>query len=191
MRIGDVTVHHLGDGVLPMPPGVLYPDVADVRLAGHPRHRRRARAAAGPVRGLPGHRRARQPRRLRPGRRARSATVPGGEPPEIRELLPGRLAELGCPSTSVTRTWLLSHLHIDHGRLGQHGGAFPRFPRPGHHIHAADWEHFVDGDADGAVRAKVGPLREAAVLWEGESVAPFDWLRLVHAPGHTPGALLR
>jgi glyoxylase-like metal-dependent hydrolase (beta-lactamase superfamily II) len=46
----------------------------------------------------------------------------------------------------------------------------------------------MDGDTDDAVRGKIGPLREVAVLWEGGSVSPFDWLRLVHAPGHTPGA---
>ena len=26
------------------------------------------------------------------------------------------------------------------------------------------------------------------MLWDGEEAAPFGWLRLVHAPGHTPGA---
>jgi len=31
-------------------------------------------------------------------------------------------------------------------------------------------------------------VRGKAVLWEGDSVSLFDWLRLVHAPGHTPGA---
>jgi glyoxylase-like metal-dependent hydrolase (beta-lactamase superfamily II) len=112
--------------------------------------------------------------------------VPGGEPPEVRELLPGRLAELGCRVDAVTDV-VLSHLHIDHVGWAATEGV-PTFPRARHHVHAADWRHFVDGDADDAVRRKVSPLRDLAVLWEGESVAPFDWLRLVHAPGHTPGA---
>jgi glyoxylase-like metal-dependent hydrolase (beta-lactamase superfamily II) len=64
------------------------------------------------------------------------------------------------------------------------------FPGARHHIHAADWTHFVDGGADEAVRRKVAPLREAALLWDGPENAPFDWLRLIHAPGHTPGSAI-
>jgi glyoxylase-like metal-dependent hydrolase (beta-lactamase superfamily II) len=112
--------------------------------------------------------------------------VPGAEPPEVRELLPVRLEELGCPLDSVTDV-VLSHLHIDHVGWASTEGV-PTFPQARHHIHAADWKHFVDGDADEAVRRKVSPLRGAAVLWEGDSVSPFAWLRLVHVPGHTPGA---
>jgi glyoxylase-like metal-dependent hydrolase (beta-lactamase superfamily II) len=78
-------------------------------------------------------------------------------------------------------------LHIDHVGWASTAGV-PTFPRARHHIHAEDWAYFVDGDADDAVRAKIAPLGEAAVRWEGESSSPFDWLRLVHAPGHTPGA---
>jgi glyoxylase-like metal-dependent hydrolase (beta-lactamase superfamily II) len=112
--------------------------------------------------------------------------VPGGELPPVRELLPVRLADLDCPLDSVTDV-VLSHLHIDHVGWASTAG-LPTFPHARHHIHAEDWKHFVDGDADEAVRRKVSPLRDAAVLWEGDCVSPFDWLRLVHAPGHTPGA---
>ncbi|MFJ6181936.1 MBL fold metallo-hydrolase [Streptomyces sp. NPDC092295] len=90
-----------------------------------------------------------------------------------------------APPGSVTDV-VLSHLHIDHVGWASTSGV-PTFPRAGHHIHTADWKHYVDGDADDAVRRKVGPLRDTALLWDGDSVAPFDWLRLVHAPGHTPG----
>jgi glyoxylase-like metal-dependent hydrolase (beta-lactamase superfamily II) len=112
--------------------------------------------------------------------------VPGAPPPEVRELLPARLAELDCPIGSVTDV-VLSHLHIDHVGWASTAGV-PTFPGARHHIHAADWKHFVDGDADAAVQDKVSPLRDAAALWDGDSASPFDWLRLVHTPGHTPGA---
>ncbi|HET6297474.1 MAG TPA: MBL fold metallo-hydrolase, partial [Kribbella sp.] len=112
--------------------------------------------------------------------------VPGGDRPAVCELLPDRLEELGCPLDSVTDV-VLSHLHIDHVGWASTGGV-PTFPQARHHIHAADWKHFVDGDADDAVRRKVAPLSEVALRWDGDSIELFDWLRLVHAPGHTPGA---
>src|SRR5882757_1263385 len=186
MRIGDVTVHPLVDGVLPVPPSLLYPDVPmSVWLD------------------IPG---ALDPGGLLPvpfggflaidGRGNRVVVdlggglapqlVPGGDPPEIRELLPGRLAELDCPADAVTDV-VFTHLHIDHVGWACTAG-LPTFSRARHHIHAEDWAYFVDEGADEAVRAKVGPLHGVTVFWEGDSAAPLDWLRLVHAPGHTPGA---
>jgi glyoxylase-like metal-dependent hydrolase (beta-lactamase superfamily II) len=114
--------------------------------------------------------------------------VPGGEPPPVRELPPRALEGLGCPLEAVTDV-VLSHLHIDQvGWASTVGRA--TLPGARHHIHAADWKHFVDGDADEAVRAKVAPLRAVAELWDSDSVQLLDWLRLVHAPGHTPGAAI-
>jgi glyoxylase-like metal-dependent hydrolase (beta-lactamase superfamily II) len=98
--------------------------------------------------------------------------VPGGAPPAVRELLPARLKELGCPLGSVTDV-VLTHLHIDHVGWASTAGR-ATFPDARHHIHAADWKHFVDGDADEAVRRKVAPLCEAAILWDGTE-SGFDW----------------
>lgn len=186
MRIGDVTVHPLADGVQPMPPSVLYPDVPMAvwqGLDGAVDHQGLLPVPFGGFLATD-QRGNRVVFDLGGGLAPR--LVPGGEPPEIRERLPGRLAELDCPPDSVTDV-VLSHLHIDHVGWASTAGV-PTFPRARHHIHAADWTHFVDGDADEAVRAKIAPLRETAVRWEGESSSPVDWLRLVHAPGHTPGA---
>jgi glyoxylase-like metal-dependent hydrolase (beta-lactamase superfamily II) len=82
---------------------------------------------------------------------------------------------------------VFSHLHIDHVGWATTGGR-PTFPRARHHIHARDWKHFVVEGADEAVRDKVFPLRDATELWDGDCTSLFDWLRLIHAPGHTPGA---
>jgi glyoxylase-like metal-dependent hydrolase (beta-lactamase superfamily II) len=112
--------------------------------------------------------------------------LPGGELPAVRELLPVRLQELGCPPDSVTDV-VFSHLHVDHVGWAS-TDARPTFPHARHHIHARDWKHFVVDGADHTVRDKVNPVADAVELWECDSTSLFDWLRLVHAPGHTPGA---
>ncbi|MFJ1915548.1 MBL fold metallo-hydrolase [Streptomyces sp. NPDC088147] len=185
MRIGDVTVHPLSDGIVPMPPSLLYPDVPASVWQGLPGILDEHGMLQVPFGGFlaTDQRGNRVVFDLGGGLAPR--LLPDGEPPPVRELLPVRLDELGCAPGSDTDV-VLSHLHIDHVGWASTSGV-PTFPRAGHHIHTADWKHYVDGDADDAVRRKVGPLRDTALLWDGDSVAPFDWLRLVHAPGHTPG----
>lgn len=82
-----------------------------------------------------------------------------------------------------------THLHADHA-----GGAVvegrPRFPNAVHHAHPADWEHFGHPDRIGGFTAR-GPMAElqrlgALDLTERDhEVVPG--VRVVHAPGHTPG----
>ncbi|MEV6424428.1 MBL fold metallo-hydrolase [Streptomyces sp. NPDC051662] len=186
MQIGDVTVEPLTDGVMPMPPNLLYPDVPlsvwrTVPGALDPDGMLQVPFGGFLATDRHGHRVL-----FDLGGGLAPRLLPGGEPPPVRERLPERLAELDCPPGSVTDV-VLSHLHIDHVGWASTAGV-ATFPRARHHIHAADWEHFVAGDADDAVRAKVAPLKDAAALWDGDSLVPYDWLRLVHAPGHTPGA---
>jgi glyoxylase-like metal-dependent hydrolase (beta-lactamase superfamily II) len=83
-------------------------------------------------------------------------------------------------------TVIHTHLHADHA-----GGAVvdgePRFPNAVHIVHPADWEHF--GTAGGyTARFAMERLAEFGTL----DLAPEDrevrsGLRLIHAPGHTPG----
>ncbi|HEV7976867.1 MBL fold metallo-hydrolase [Amycolatopsis sp.] len=186
MRIGDVTVHSLPDGVLPMPPTVLYPDLPMSTWRSLPGTVDEDGLLPVPFGGFlatdgQGHRVV-----FDLGGGFAPQLIPGGELPAVRELLPGHLEKLGCPLDSVTDV-VLSHLHIDHVGWASTNG-WPTFSGARHHIHAQDWKHFVVDGADDAVRDKVSPLGDAVVLWEGDSVSVFDWLRLVHAPGHTPGA---
>lgn len=79
-----------------------------------------------------------------------------------------------------------THLHADHA-----GGAIvdgePRFPNAVHVVHPADWEHF--GGAGGyTARFAMERLAELDMLDldpDDREVRPG--IRLVHAPGHTPG----
>jgi glyoxylase-like metal-dependent hydrolase (beta-lactamase superfamily II) len=186
MRIGAVTVHSVFDGVIPLPPGLLYPDVPLSEWEGVPGALNGDGMLPVPFGGFlalddQGHRVL-----FDLGGGLAPELVPGGEPPAVCELLPVRLEELECPIDTVTDV-VLSHLHIDHVGWASAAGRVT-FPDARHHIQAADWKHFVDGGADEAVRRKVAPLGDAAALWDGEEASPFDWLRLIHAPGHTPGA---
>jgi hypothetical protein len=56
MRIGDVTVHPLIDGVVPMPPGLLYPDVPRSVWQSQPGTIDQDGMLQIPFGGFPGHR---------------------------------------------------------------------------------------------------------------------------------------
>ncbi len=186
MRIGEITVEPLSDGAMPVPISMLYPDVPLAEWRSLPgdivdKHGMFTISSAG---------------FLATDRQVHNVVfdlgigctpkLPGGEVPAVRDLLPDQLEKLGCPLDTVTDV-VFSHLHIDHvGWASTEGVA--TFPGARHHVHAADWAYFVDGDADETIREIVSPVRDSAALWEGESISPFDWLRIVHAPGHTPGA---
>lgn len=82
-----------------------------------------------------------------------------------------------------------THLHADHA-----GGSVvegePRYPNARHVVHAADWSHFEGKDDLEAYTAR-GAMQRLFDLGMVE-IDPDDrevWpgLRVVHAPGHTPG----
>jgi glyoxylase-like metal-dependent hydrolase (beta-lactamase superfamily II) len=185
MQIGDVTVHALLDGVVPMPPALLYPDVPLSSWEKIPGALNRAGLLDVPFGGFLARDSAGNRVLFDLGGGPAPDLLPNGELPPVRELLPTALEALGCPLDSVTDV-VLSHLHIDHVGWASADGV-PTFPQAGHHIHALDWEHFVEQGADKAVQGKVSPLREVAELWDGDQTQLFGWLRLFHAPGHTPG----
>src|SRR5258705_7795316 len=113
MRIGDVTVDCLLDGVVPMPPALLYPDVPLTSWAKIPGALNRDGLLEVPFGGFL----ARDSQGNRVlfdlGGGPAPELLPNGELPPVRELLPTALAALDCPLDSVTDV-VLSHLHIDH-----------------------------------------------------------------------------
>jgi glyoxylase-like metal-dependent hydrolase (beta-lactamase superfamily II) len=98
------------------------------------------------------------------------------------------LADAGIDVADV-RTVVHTHLHADHA-----GGAVlegrPRFPNAVHHVHPADWAFFAQPDRIGGYTAR-GPMAELERLGmldltEQDHVVTAE-VRVVHAPGHTPG----
>ncbi len=83
-------------------------------------------------------------------------------------------------------TVIHTHLHADHA-----GGAVvagePRFPNAVHVAHPADWEHFgrVGGYTARSAMERLAELDMLDLDPDDREVRPG--LRVVHAPGHTPG----
>jgi glyoxylase-like metal-dependent hydrolase (beta-lactamase superfamily II) len=98
--------------------------------------------------------------------------------------LPGSLAALGVKPAEITDV-VFTHLHFDHsGWASDHGR--PTFPRATYWCHRADWNMFVDGQADERIRNAMLPVAELVRTWAGDA-AVAAWLRLAGCPGHTPG----
>jgi glyoxylase-like metal-dependent hydrolase (beta-lactamase superfamily II) len=79
-----------------------------------------------------------------------------------------------------------THLHADHA-----GGAVvegePRFPNAVHHVHPADWSFFAVRDGPSA-RGAMEVLEERGALdLRADDHEVVAGVRVVHAPGHTPG----
>jgi glyoxylase-like metal-dependent hydrolase (beta-lactamase superfamily II) len=89
----------------------------------------------------------------------------------------------------AVRTVVHTHLHADHAGGAVPGGR-PRFPNAIHHVHPADWSFFARPENVGGYTAR-GPMGELEGLGmvdlteDDHEVAPG--VRVVHAPGHTPG----
>ena len=98
------------------------------------------------------------------------------------------LAVTGVVADEVTSV-VLTHLHADHaGGVVVNGG--PRFPNAVHHAHPSDWSFFgapdrIDGFTARGPMAELERLRMLDLREEDHVVA--GGVRVVHAPGHTPG----
>lgn len=96
------------------------------------------------------------------------------------------LAEARVDPVEV-RLVLHTHLHADHAGGAVVGGE-PRFPNAVHVVHPADWAHFSGGGSAYNARGPMERLRELDMLdLEADDREVWPGIRVVHAPGHTPG----
>jgi glyoxylase-like metal-dependent hydrolase (beta-lactamase superfamily II) len=192
MRVGDVTVHSLLDGFMPMPPTVLYPDVPVAAWQQIPGALNADGLLEVPFGGFLAVDSAGRRVLFDLGGGPAPDLVGTGELPPVYNQLPMAMTAVGYSLDSVTDV-VFSHLHIDHVGWASAAGS-PTFPRATHHVHAKDWAYFAETDAESsdypfaeAVQRAIGPLEGLVKLWDGDQAHPFPWLRLFHAPGHTPG----
>lgn len=99
------------------------------------------------------------------------------------------LAEAGVDPEDVLHV-ICTHLHADHAGGTTRADGEARFPNAVHHVHPADWSFFalVDDPDDFNARQDMAILEEAGMLDlspEDREIVPG--VRTVHAPGHTPG----
>ena len=84
---------------------------------------------------------------------------------------------------------VLTHLHADHAGGVEVSALVPRFPNAAYHLHPSDLRHFESVHPDAYVAVKPAQrLEELGVLRMRDAnhdVAPG--VRVIHAPGHTPG----
>jgi glyoxylase-like metal-dependent hydrolase (beta-lactamase superfamily II) len=94
----------------------------------------------------------------------------------------------GLDVASVTHV-ALTHLHADHAGGVEEIEARPRFPNASYHVHPADLRYFEEaGDGSYVAIRPAERLEALGVLrTEGTNHDLVPGVRLVHAPGHTPG----
>ena len=83
----------------------------------------------------------------------------------------------------------LTHLHADHAGGIEAAELQPRFPNAGYHLHPADLRFFEDAHDDAYVAIRPAERLESlgVLRTEGTNHDIVPGIRLIHAPGHTPG----
>jgi glyoxylase-like metal-dependent hydrolase (beta-lactamase superfamily II) len=180
--IGDVRVHPVLDGIMPMPLSVLYPDVsaelwrtistdltADGRLN-------------VPYGGFIAVDASGNTVLIDTGGGPAPSPLPDGSSPVRFGELPRALGSLGVDVEKIGLV-VLTHLHPDHIGWATLNGA-PFFPNATYYVHELEWASL---GADREARDVLHPIAPRLAVWSGVQATPLPWLSLHHAPGHSPG----
>lgn len=180
MRVGDIDITPIVDGVAVMAPSEAYVGTPDEAWAPHRRFLRpdgRLEMALGGF--------------LVRGGGDRVVLVDAGLGAIERGPFQGgqllvNLAAAGIDPADVTDV-VFTHLHFDHvGWATQQGTVV--FPNATYRCDRRDWEHFVVGPDGGAAR-KLTPIEDRLETWSASGPV-LPGIDAMVAPGHTPGSTI-
>jgi glyoxylase-like metal-dependent hydrolase (beta-lactamase superfamily II) len=97
--------------------------------------------------------------------------------------LPALLAGAGVGTDEID-TVILTHVHLDHAGWNTTEEDRPRFANATYVVQQAELDHLGDGPA---YERYLKPIAAAGQLCAVSGSGPFDGLRLLLTPGHTPG----
>jgi len=182
MVVGDVRVHPLLDGVMPMPLSVLYPDVPEAVWRSISADLTADGRLTVPYGGFLAVDSSGTAVVIDTGGGPTPAPLPDGSSPVRFGELPSALSSLGVGVEEVDLV-VLTHFHPDHIGWAAVDGA-PFFPNASYYVHEREWATL---DTEHEAHEALQPIAPQLRTWSGAQAAPLSWLSLHHAPGHSPG----
>jgi glyoxylase-like metal-dependent hydrolase (beta-lactamase superfamily II) len=182
VKVGDLTIEPVHDGVARIPPGRAYTGTDDVAWA---EHRRFLDDDGNLELALGGF-------LIRTGDRVVLVDAGLGDltrGPFVGGALLTNLATLGAAPADVTDV-VFTHLHFDHVGWATHHGDVV-FTNATYRCDTRDWEHFVGPDRDEGATRKLSPIADRLEPFAGSGpLAGVPGIDVLAAAGHTPGSTI-
>jgi len=183
MKIGDLVVEPVHDGVMKMP-ATAFQGTTEERWAPHQRflddQGRLEFALGGFLVRMAGGRLA----LVDAGIGARSGEIRSGAGYYQGGELLNSLARLHVRAEDITDV-IFTHLHFDHIGWATQDGVMT-FPNAAYRCDERDWQHFRDNER---VQPILGPIEDRLSMWAANgTLAPG--IDAMSAPGHTPGSTI-
>lgn len=185
VMVGSLDIHPLLDGVMPLPPTVLYPDVPETVWSAMSADLTADGLLKVPYGGFLVVDSERNRVLIDTGAGPNPSISPDGALPQQYAELPRALRSVGVAPHQIDHV-VLTHFHPDHVGWATLDGA-PYFTRATYHVHELEWASLDPGhDA----RETLQPISKQVNIWSGAQAQPLPWLTLHHVPGHSPGNTL-